>query len=39
MNLDMVDRSSAPEEFACIWQSKLVGINTIEAEKNINSLF
>ena len=39
MNLDMVDRNSAPEEFACIWQSKLVGINTIETEKNINSLF
>ena len=39
MNLDMVDRNSAPEEFACIWQSKLVGIITIETEKNINSLF
>ena len=25
MNLDMVDRNSAPEEFACIWQSKRVG--------------
>ena len=35
----MVDRNSAPEEFACIWQSKLVGINTIGTEKNINSLF
>ena len=22
MNLDMVDRNSAQEEFACIWQSK-----------------
>ena len=30
MNLDMVDRNSAPEEFACIWQSKRVGIITIE---------
>ena len=33
MNLDMVDRNSAPEEFACIWQSKWVGIITIETEK------
>ena len=33
MNLDMVDRNSAPEEFACIWQSKRVGIITIETEK------
>ena len=32
MNLDMVDRNSAPEEFACIWQSKRVGI-TRETEK------
>ena len=32
MNLDMVDRNSAPEEFACIWQSKWVGIITIEIE-------
>ena len=32
MNLDMVDRNSAPEEFACIWQSKRVGI-TRDAEK------
>ena len=39
MNLDMVDRNSVPEEFACIWQSKLVGIITIETEKNVNSLF
>ena len=39
MNLDMVDRNSAPEEFACIWQSKRVGIITIETEKNMNSLF
>ena len=29
MNLDMVDRNSAPEEFACIWQSKRVRITTI----------
>ena len=29
----MVDRNSAPEEFACIWQSKWVGIITIETEK------
>ena len=28
-----VDRNSAPEEFACIWQSKWVGIITIETEK------
>ena len=33
MNFDMVDRNSAPEEFACIWQSKRVGIITIETEK------
>ena len=33
MNLDMVDRNSAPEDFACIWQSKRVGIITIETEK------
>ena len=33
MNLDMVDRNSAPEELACIWQSKRVGIITIETEK------
>ena len=32
-NLDMVDRNSGPEEFACIWQSKWVGIITIETEK------
>ena len=29
----MFDRNSAPEEFACIWQSKWVGIITIETEK------
>ena len=33
MNLDMVDRNSAPEDFACIWQSEWVGIITIETEK------
>ena len=33
MNLDMVDRNSAPEGFACIWQSKRVGIITIETGK------
>ena len=33
MNLDMVDRNSAPEEFACIEQSKRVGIIMIETEK------
>ena len=33
MNLDMVDRNSAPEEFACIWQSKRVGIITTETDK------
>ena len=33
MNLDMVDRNSAPEEFACIWQSERVGIITIKTEK------
>ena len=32
MNLDMGDRNSAPEEFACIRQSKRVGIITIETE-------
>ena len=40
MNLDVVDRNSAPEEFACIWQSKRVGIITIDAKKKkVNSLF
>ena len=29
----MVDRNSAPEDFACIWQSKRVGIITIETAK------
>ena len=29
----MVDRNSAPEEFTCIWQSKRVGIITIETKK------
>ena len=33
MNLDVVNRISAPEEFARIWQSKRVGIITIETEK------
>ena len=33
MNFDMFDRNSAPEEFACIWQSKRVGIITIETKK------
>ena len=33
MNLDMVDRNSAPEEFSCIYQSKRVGIITIETER------
>ena len=28
-----VDRNSAPGEFACIWQSKWLGIITIETEK------
>ena len=28
-----VDRNSAPGEFACVWQSKWVGIITIETEK------
>ena len=33
MNLDMADRNSAPEDFACIWQSKQGGIITTETEK------
>ena len=33
MNLDMVDGNSAPGEFSCIWQSKRVGIITIETGK------
>ena len=34
MNLDMVDRNSAPEEFACIfWQRKQVGIITQKLKK------
>ena len=35
----MADRNSAPEELACIWQSKWFGIATIETEKNVNSFF
>ena len=34
MNLDMNDKNSAPEEFACIWQGKRVGIITIETKKH-----
>ena len=34
MNMEMVDRNSAPEEFVCIWQSKLVGIITIDFRAN-----
>ena len=30
MNLEMVDRNSAPEEFACVFDK--VGIMTIETE-------
>ena len=33
MTLDMADRNSAPGGFACIWQSKRVGIIAIETEK------
>ena len=33
MNLDMAGRNSAPEDFACIWQSKQGGIITTETEK------
>ena len=33
VNFDMVDRNTAPEEFACIWQSKRVGIITIETKE------
>ena len=33
MNLNMADRNSAPEDFACIWQSKQGGIITTETEK------
>ena len=33
LNLDMVDRNTAPEEFAFIWQSKWVGIITTETGK------
>ena len=33
MNLVMVERNSAPKEFACFWQSTRVGIITIETEK------
>ena len=41
MNLDMVYRNTATEEFACIWQGNRVGIITIETflKKNVNSLF
>ena len=39
MNLDMVERNSAPDKFACIWQSRQVRIIMIETEKNMNSLF
>ena len=33
MNLDMADRNSAQEDFACIWQSKQGGIITTGTEK------
>ena len=33
VNLDMADGNSSPEEFACMWQSKRVGIITMETEK------
>ena len=33
VNFDMVDRNTAPEEFTCIWQSKRVGIITIETKE------
>ena len=39
MNLDMVDRNSIPEEFACIWQSKWVRNNHDRDWKNVSSLF
>ena len=39
MNLDMADRNSAPEELACIWQSKRVGIITIKTEKKYEFTF
>ena len=39
MNLDMVERNSAPEEFACICQSKRVGIITIETEQKYKFTF
>ena len=39
MNFNLVDRNSAPKEFACILQSKRVGITAIETEKNLSSVF
>ena len=39
MNLDMVDRNSAPDKFACIRQSRRVGIITIETEKKYEFTF
>ena len=39
MNLDMVDRNSAPEEFTYIWQSKASWNNHDRDLKNVNSLF
>ena len=39
MNLNMADRNSAPEDFACIWQSKQGGIMHNRDWKNVNSLF
>ena len=33
VNLDMVVRNAAPEEFACFWQSKQVEMIGIEIER------
>ena len=39
INLDMVDRNSAPEEFGCIWQKKASWNNHDKDWKHVNSLF
>ena len=33
LNLNMILRNSAQKEFACIWQSKWVGVIAIEIKK------
>lgn len=39
LNLEIIHRNLTPRDFACIWQSKPVGIITIANWKNTNSIF